>query len=179
MDATSAGGFSEQYVSASSSHDLTVRGDRRSDLDAVVEVAWSRSKVGAALLMLMREWDGAAKRGLRFDQAFMQMPSLPSARGAMVAWALGDTALPPRREQMEEANALSWAVLTWWLDPACKGCAGTGWATKAKAPNKPCTTCHGTREAVIPHGQMGRALVAHLEMCVYKAKASMKGRARA
>jgi hypothetical protein len=177
MDTSSGGGYSEQYVSAGSSHDLTVRADRRGDADSLVEVAWSRSKIGAALLRLMREWDGAAKQGLRFDQAFLQMKALPDVRGAMVVWALGNTALPPRREQHEEANDLSWAVLSWWLDRACTACAGTGWVQRAKVANQPCRTCHGSREKAIPHGQFGRALVAHMESCLYRHRASVKGRA--
>jgi hypothetical protein len=175
MDA-STGGLEEQYVNAVGSYDLSMRGERRSDADALVEVAWNRSKVGAALLQLMREWDGAAKRGIRFDQAFLQMKALPDVRGAMVAWALADTALPPTQVQHEEANALSWAVLSWGLDRACTACSGTGWVQRAKVANQPCRTCHGSREKTIPHGQMGRALVVHLESCVHRARASIKGR---
>lgn len=178
MDAGTTGGWGgEAYVAAGSSHDLTVRPDRRGHADALVEVAWSRGKVGAALLRLMSEWDGAAKSGLRFEQAFLQMKALPEVRGAMFTWALSDTALPPRREQMEEAEALSWAVLMWLLDPSCKTCTGTGWVTRAHSPKKPCTSCHGTKESAIPHGQAGRALVGYMEGCLYRARASGRGRA--
>lgn len=177
MDSGTNGGWGETYVSAGSSHDLSVRADRRGHADALVEVAWNRSKLGAALLQLMREWDGAAKQGMRFEQSFLQMKALPAVRGAMVLWALGDVALPPRREQLEEANSLSWSIVTWWLDPACKGCCGTGWVTPKNAPKKPCTSCHGTCEAPIPQGNRGRALVKYLEDSIYRARASVRGRA--
>jgi hypothetical protein len=169
--------LSEQYLSAGNSKDLTVRQHgRRDDIEALVAVAWSRSKLGALLLQLMGEWDSAAKQGMRFEQSFLKLKAMPEVRGAMVFWTLDGKALPPTQEQWDAANDLSWSILTWWLDRACKACKGTGWVTRPNSPKKPCTTCHGTREAVIPHGQTGRALVAHLESCMYRHRAS--GRAK-
>lgn len=169
--------ISERYISGANATDLTVRSERDGAVEALVSVAWSRSKVGAALLRLHSEWDGAMRSGLRFEQSFLRMKSLPEVRGAMFVWALGNAPLPPTLDRIEEANDLSWSILTWVLDPTCKTCSGTGWVTLANAPKKPCTTCHGTQEAVIPHGERGRAMVAYLESCMYRAKASIKGRA--
>lgn len=164
------GGGSERYVSGANSSDLTVRKDGRGDdIEAIVSVAWNRSRIGAALLRLHSEFDGAARRGLQLDQVFQQLKSLPDVRAAMLLWA--------KEQRKPEPGDLVAAVLAWWLDKTCKTCNGTQWVTRANRPKQPCTTCHGTGEARIPHGEAGRAQLAYMESCLYRARASIKGRA--
>jgi len=167
----------EAYLSAGNSKDLTVRAGRLGDVDALVSVAWSRGKVGHALLRLHSEWDGAARRGLKLEQVFRQLKALPEVQGALFAWAIHEVALPPQRERLEDADDLVGAILVWWLDRTCKTCSGTKWVTRAFAPKAPCTSCHGTGEARIPRGEDGRGMVAFMESCLYRHRASIKGRA--
>jgi hypothetical protein len=170
-------GLEERYLSAGNSGDLTLRAGRLGDVDALVQMAWSRGRLGQALLQLTGEWDAAARRGLRFEQAFLQMKSLPLVRGAMFIWAMGDAPLPPREHQLQDADDLSWSILMWWLERTCTDCCGTGWVSQRAAPKKPCTSCHGKGEKRIPRGEAGRALVTHLEQCVYQSRQSARGRA--
>lgn len=171
MDMAMGGGSFERYVSGANSSDLSVRSDGRADdVEAIVAVAWNRSRIGAALLRLSSEWDGAARRGLKLEQAFRQLRSLGDVRTAMLAWAHQD-----RRAQPEDLVA---AVLAWWLDKTCKACSGTKWITRENKPKQPCGTCHGSGEARIPHGDDGRAQLAYMESCLYRARASIRGRVR-
>jgi len=167
------GTLDERYQSAVNSQDLTARSDGRSDVDSIVAVAWSRSHLGAALLRLHSQWDGAARRGLVPEQRFHQLKALPEVRKALLGWADARRGAEPEMEASEDVVA---AVLAWWLDKACKGCNGTGWVSRANRPPAPCTTCHGSKEARIPHGVHGRAAVAYMETCIYRARASIRGR---
>jgi hypothetical protein len=168
----------ERYLSAGNSRDLTAKAGRHDDIDALVGVAWNRSRVGASLLRLHSDWDGSAKRGMKLEQSFLALKEMPHVLGALFLWAMEGAAQPPRREQIQDAQELSREVVIWWLDRICKTCKGTKWVTRAHKPMTPCTTCHGTGEAPIPQGQRGRAMVSYMESCLYRARASIKGRMR-
>lgn len=169
--AVSGGGYVERYVSGANSSDLSVRSEGRADdVEAIVAVAWNRSRIGAALLRLHSEWDGAARRGMKLEQAFRQLRSLGDVKTAMVTWA--------HQDRRAEPDELVDAVLAWWLDKTCKACNGTQWVTRPNRPKQPCTGCHGTGEAKIPHGDDGRAQLAYMESCLYRARASIRGMAR-
>lgn len=51
----------ESYTSATAASNLTVKSERRGDADLLIAAAWSKSRIGAALLRLHSEWDGAEK----------------------------------------------------------------------------------------------------------------------
>ena len=51
----------EAYSSAGNTSDLTVKAERRSDADVLIACGMTPGLLGAALLRLHSEWDGAAK----------------------------------------------------------------------------------------------------------------------
>ncbi len=51
----------EQYLGATNASNLKVEAEKRGPADILIAVGWSMSRVGAALLRLTSEWDGAAK----------------------------------------------------------------------------------------------------------------------
>lgn len=158
----------ERYQSAANSKDLSTKAGREGDVDAIVAVAWNRSRVGAALMRLHSDWDGLAKRGGKLEQTFLQLKSLPEVRGNMLLWA--------QDRKMEDAAEKVAAILLWWLEPACKACNGTRWVVKAGQPNRTCHVCRGTGEAKIPHGTDGIAMLAYIGSCTHRARASIRGR---
>lgn len=164
--------LTERYQRAANSKDLTTKAGREGDIDAIVAVAWNRSRTGAALLRLHSEWDGAAKRGQKLDQTFRQLKALPEVLTALAAWC---TARAPQPDA-EVSRELSRAVLSWWLDNTCKVCEGTQWVTPKGMPRRPCPECRGSGHAPIPCGNDGREVLAYLEGCLHKAQASIKSR---
>lgn len=160
--------ITERYQSAANSQDLRSKPGRDGDVEALVSVAWNRSRIGAALMRLHSDWDGLAKRGGRLEQTFLQLKALPEVRRNLMLWA--------HEHKMEDAADKIAAILCWWLEPACKECHGTQWVTLPNKPKKPCTGCHGTGEAKIPHGDEGRAMLAYIGSCMHRARASIKGR---
>jgi hypothetical protein len=166
----------EKYLTAVNASDLTVRADREGPVDALVQVALSRGKVGHALLRLHSEFDGVARRGLKPDQVFRQMPSMPAVHDGMFMMATEFEALPPTRERLRAVDRLILAVLCWWMDPTCKCCGGTGWVSSTKNPKRLCIECRGRKEAPIPEGEDGRHMLAFMDGCMHKHRASVKGR---
>lgn len=55
-------GIEESYSSATNTSNLSVEARRRMPADTVIAAGWSRSRLGAALLRLHSEWDGAEKK---------------------------------------------------------------------------------------------------------------------
>jgi hypothetical protein len=167
MSIGNSSGITERYLSGANASDLTVKGDREGAVDALVQVAWGRGRVGHALLRLHSEFDGAARRGLKPEQVFGQLKSLPDVRTAMLNWAT--------EQRVDQPEGFVLAILAWWLDKACKSCGGTMWVTRPNKPKQPCTHCHGG-EARIPHGNDGRGMVNFMESCMHRHRASVKGR---
>ncbi len=163
-----AGSISERYMSGANAGDLTIHPRREGAVEAIVEVSWSRGRVGHALLRLHSQFDGAARRGLKPDQLFGQLKALPEVRSALLQWAMG--------ERLMEGGETVDAVLAWWLDRRCTACKGTQWITAEGKQKRPCTSCHGTGEARIPRGNEGRGMVAYMENCLHRHRASVNGR---
>jgi len=162
--------ITERYQSAANSKDLTAKAGREGDVDAIVAVAWNRSRVGAALMRLHSDWDGLAKRGGKLEQTYLQLKALSEVRGNILLWA--------RERRMEDAGNKVDAVLCWWLEPACQSCNGTKWIVKEHQPNRPCNVCRGTGEAKIPYGTDGIAMLAYIGSCMHRAQASIRGKMR-
>lgn len=51
----------ERYSSATHASNLKVEADRAGQVDTIIAMGWSPSRVGAALMRLHSEWDGCAK----------------------------------------------------------------------------------------------------------------------
>ena len=51
----------ERYTSAANTNNLVVVADKGGPGDVIIAAGWSRSRLGAALLRLHSEWDGAQK----------------------------------------------------------------------------------------------------------------------
>lgn len=168
------GNLTERYLSGANATDLTVTADREGAVDALASVAWSRGRVGWALLRLHSEWDGAARRGLKPEQAFGALKQLPAVRSALLGWA--HARKPDRLEILTDGTALVDAFIAWFLSPTCPTCNGTMWVTRSNKPKQPCTECHGTGEARIPMGNEGRALEGYVRDCLYSHRASIRGR---
>lgn len=155
----------ESYTSATSSSDLrceTRDGAPRSDTDLLIAAGWSQSRVGAALLRLHTEWDGAehlrpavaadfAKDAqAREPDAGRQTPA--AARAQAEKLARGHNAqqarlllnhlksMPAVREQ------LTMQLLKWNAEDAeqVAGALLRWWL----APN--CRACHGRKFEVVP-----------------------------
>lgn len=157
----------ESYASATASSDLrcdTREGAPRSDTDLLIAAGWSPSRIGAALLRLHTEWDGAEHlrpaAGADFSRAALQRPAdtqkppqTPAAARAQAEKLAADhnqqqakllmshlKTMPVVREQ------LTLQLLKWKVEDAeqVAGALLRWWL----APN--CHACHGRKFEVIP-----------------------------
>lgn len=55
----------ERYATATQSSSLRVQADVRGDADYLIAAGWCKSRLGAALMRLQSEWDGAERWGVR------------------------------------------------------------------------------------------------------------------
>lgn len=158
----------DRYASAVNSGDLRTKSGH-DDVEALVSVAWNRSRLGAALMRVHSEWQAVSRLPTgEPEQAFLQMKSLPHVHQELLRWA--------ELRKSPHHHAMVPAVLFWWLHSTCRPCNGTRYVTVENRPKRPCTACHGTGKARIPHGGEGRALLAYIEACVYRGRSSTKGR---
>lgn len=168
----------EAYTSATSSSDLrcdTREGAPRSDTDLLIAAGWSPSRIGAALLRLHTEWDGAEHlrpaTGADFAQAararqpvaLSQTPSMARAVAEKLAAEHNNQqakllmahlkTMPVVREQMVLQ------LLKWKVEDAeqIAGAVLRWWL----APN--CHACHGRKFEVIP--DTGRLSNKHCKPC--------------
>lgn len=168
----------ESYASATASSDLrcdTREGAPRSDTDLLIAAGWSPSRIGAALLRLHTEWDGAEHlrpaTGADFAQAararkpVAQGQSPAAARAQAEKLAAGHNhqqakllmahlkTMPVVREQ------LTLQLLKWKVEDAeqVAGALLRWWL----APN--CHACHGRKFEVIP--DTGRLSSKHCKPC--------------
>lgn len=96
--------------------------------------------------------------------------------------------LPAVREQLalelikwkvEDAEAVAFAVLRWWLSPACSACHGRKFEVipdTGRLSSKQCKPCGATGKTRIPHGEVGRKLANHMDDCVMSARHSIRNR---
>lgn len=143
----------ERYTNAAHTTSLAVNPDRRGAADYLMAAGWSESRLGAALMRLRSEWDGAQKPRAVSREAvdaavtFAMGKGVPSqddyrqARRQHAEWLLHEQkilmgqlkSLPEVRAALvetvarrgyENAEDLAMGTLMWWLDPTCRVCHG-------------------------------------------------------
>lgn len=173
---TEARGIEERYISAGNSTNLKVEAERTSDADVLIAAGWTPGGLGHALLRLHGEWDGFSRaRKIDRTEAILAMghlKSLQACKAALVAWVVG--------RGMEGAEHLAIAVLGYWLDSVCHPCHGRGFESIRNTPalGKVCKCCEGSGRAKVPHGRDGHEALVLVELCVNRARDSMKNRLR-
>ena len=142
----------EAYESATSSSNLTLDPEKRTDADILVASAWSDAQLGEALARLNTKC--TLSRVLEISQQ-LQLP---------------------RRRIPEEIIP---HTLHWWLHQTCTDCNGHGYTKTPGAPAlsaHQCPVCKGTGKKRIPHGEDGKRLANLLDNCVHSWRQSLKGR---
>lgn len=197
----------ERYTSATHSSNLRVEAARPGDVDVLIAMGMSPSRLGAALLRLHSEWDGAS-RPRRMTQAAIDayaatLGGKPDERarqaradadmwhGHELAMMLGRVkSLPAVRHQLtmvadryriEHAARIASAVLLWWLDPICLECHGQEREQIKDTPilsDVACPVCRGSGRKVLPHGDAGRKLMDCIDGAIDAARVSLKKRLR-
>jgi hypothetical protein len=164
----------EMYTSATHASNLRVEADRPGPADMIIAAGMSHSRLGAALLRLHSEYDGASKPPGKATQTdatllMVSLKSLPGVRDqlSIIAARLGmDADVAP-------------AVLHWSLDRTCHVCHGT----KLELANggktgRACKACRGSGESRLPHGEAGKKLLTCIDDALDAARFSIKRRLR-
>ena len=165
----------ERYSGAVTASNLRVEADKGGAGDLLIAVGWSPSRLGAALMRLHTEYDGA---GLSRN---------PSRTDVMLLVSKLKSLADVRREaeiqckvwRIDEPAHISLAVILYWLDQRCSACGGRGARVIPGTPSlhsKPCHVCHGSAKAATPHGDLGRKLANYFDECVISAQQSIKKR---
>lgn len=166
----------EQYASAINASNLRVEADRSGQADILICAGWSASRIGAALMRLHTEFDSAARlHGKPSETDFIllmgKLKSLASVR-EQIAWQADKWGI-------ERPNAVTLAVVLWWLDKNCHSCHGLKFERAPDAPvltARHCRACRGEGELALPHGEAGKRLARWMDECVERARASIKNR---
>lgn len=164
----------ERYITATNTSNLKVLSDRRGAADVLIAAGWSASRLGAALMRLHSEFDGAARASSETDARLMagKLKSLPTVL-----------------EQLQ-IQALKWGASSahvapsvfWWLDKNCRMCEGRKFERLPEAPvlsTKHCTACRGSGQIYLPGGDGARRITQYMDDCVSRARDSIKRRLRA
>lgn len=162
-------GIEERYTSATDASNLRVEADRGGDADLLIANGWSRSRLGASLMRLHSEWDGAEKPRKATEAeinllalTFAKEKSIPKqltlAREQAARWHLHELkllfgklkSLPEVRQQVA-IQAAKWrvfdpvstagAVIGYWLDQTCHVCDGRKWQSIMGSPGLSSRIC--------------------------------------
>ena len=150
-------GTEESYSNATHAKSLVVSEIRTGAADFLIAAGWSNSRLGASLLRLVSEWDGAEKpRPVRdgdinrmavliAEKAGRAKPEHQDHRAAKqqaAEWLLHEQkilmgklkTLPEVREQLRLRSEKTghpvetyMAALLWWMDSMCHACHGRRW----------------------------------------------------
>jgi hypothetical protein len=164
----------ERYTSATHASNLRCESDKPGQIDPIIAAGMSPSRMGAALLRLHSEYDGASKppgQAAQTDVTMMMVSikSLPGVREqlAMVA------------DRMGISREVSNAVLLWWLDHKCHACGGTALElVNGGKTGRACKKCRGTGDALLPGDDDGRRVEAYIKQCLDSARGSIGKRLR-
>ncbi|MCO5355078.1 hypothetical protein [Acidovorax kalamii] len=168
----------ESYASATASSDLrcdTREGAPRSDTDLLIAAGWSPSRIGAALLRLHTEWDGAEHlrpaTGADFAQSARARQPVAQGQTPAAARAQAEKLAAGHNHQQAKLlmshlktmpvvrKQLTLQLLKWKVEDAeqVAGALLRWWL----APN--CHACHGRKFEVIP--DTGRLSSKHCKPC--------------
>lgn len=168
----------ESYTSATASSDLrceTRDGAPRCDTDLLIAAGWSPSRIGAALLRLHTEWDGAEHlrpaTGADFAEAARARQPVALTQTPSMARVVADKLAAEFNRQQAKAlmshlktmpvvrEQLTMQLLKWKVEDAeqVAGSLLRWWL----APN--CHACHGRKFEVIP--DTGRLSSKHCKPC--------------
>jgi len=194
----------EKYTSATHASNLRVEADRTGQADVIIAAGMSPSRLGAALLRLHSERDGASmpppmppERIELYARTLTGTQTEKLAKAHRIAhdWHKHELALmlfrlkslPMVRAELRRvadgygiAGDVAVEVLFWWLDKVCKTCNGV---QREVIPNTPmlgrtCPACKGTGEARLPGGDQGRRIESYINDALSAARVSIKRRLR-
>lgn len=167
----------EQYLGATNASNLKVEAEKRGPADILIAVGWSMSRVGAALLRLTSEWDGAAKKPVMADVDLMllriQLKSLRSVLEQVEGYM--------HRNGLEHPGDRAGPIVGWWLNQHCHACTGLRNEKILGAPvlgERRCKVCHGSGMAHIPYGSAGRQVGNWLDDCLSRGRQATRERLR-
>ncbi len=163
----------ERYITATNTSNLKISQDRPGAADVLIAAGWSASRLGAALMRLHSEFDGAARASSETDARLMagKLKSLPTVVDQLmiqaVKWGINPAQVLPS--------------VCWWLDKNCRMCEGRKFERLPEAPvlsAKQCTSCRGTGQIYLPGGDDARRITHYMDDCVNRARDSIKKRLR-
>ena len=175
---TEARTVDEAYSSAGNTSDLTVKAERRTDVDVLVASGMTPGMLGSALLRLHSEWDGTAKpRKLTETDArllYGSLKTLPKVIDAVGQWAA--------RKGYSDPYELAGDAVAYWLDCVCHACSGRGRELMPNASRPTlgnlCRACGGNGMRRPPAGEAVKAVLRLMDGSVERARWSIKKRLR-
>ena len=175
---TEARTVDEAYSSAGNTSDLTVKAERRSDVDTLIASGMTPGLLGSALLRLHSEWDGTAKpRKLTETDArllYGSLKTLPKVVDAVGQWA--------SRKGYRDPYELAGGAVAYWLDCLCHACNGRGRELMPNASRPTlgnlCRACGGNGRRRPPAGEAGKDVLRLMDESVERARKKKKKRLR-
>ena len=167
----------EQYLTAAHTSNLRVVAERKGAGDILIAMAWSPSRIGAALIRLHGEWDGAEKRPRMSETDYI----LLRAKLKSLTTVLAQVVLHMGKRGMEAPERNAGPIVGYWLDQTCHACHGLKFLTIRNTPvlsGMRCRACHGSGLGEIPAGSQGKDVLNWMDACVGSARASLRARLR-
>lgn len=165
----------EKYTTAINTSNLRVEADKGGSADVLIAVGWSASRLGAALMRLHTEYEGA---GLSRNPSRTDMSLLLSKLKSM-ADVRREAEIQANTWRIDDAAHVAFAVVLYWLDQRCRVCEGRGAKVIPGTPalqSKPCRVCCGSGKAATPHSDAGKRLANYFDDCVSLAQHSIRKR---
>ena len=166
----------ERYSAANHASNLKVEAERSGPADIIIAAGMAPARLGAALIRLHSEWDGASKKRGKLSETdtrllMGQLRSLPAVQDA-VLWQA-------EKWVIDDAQKVVATALYWWVDHVCPACEGRGKEAIEGTPSLSkvaCRVCHGSGERGLGYGQSARKIVAYLDDCAERAAHNIKAR---
>jgi len=148
----------EKYLIATNTSNLRVESERTGAADVLIASAWAPGHIGSALMRLHTR----PTRDL-LQQVHVQV------------------AMEADRLRIANPDAVSAAVIAWWLSRTCPVCHGRMFDTIENTPSLSaieCPACRGTGEKTIPNGRDGAEIAEWLDVCKHAHVYQIKRRLR-
>ena len=136
----------ELYSQACTSSNLRCEADKRGAADILIASGMSGNGLGGALMRLHTKPDRAGMDAIHQH--------------------LTDRA---RLLNIDRPEAVSAAVLSWWLNRICNSCNGVKFEVVPGSPSlsaRSCKRCQGSGEKKLPYGSEGRRLEDYMQDCL-------------